>query len=222
MNTDKKGLWGILLKKEHRGLVKQIVMIGLLMVGSAFAQIDLSKLITGNQTSPEEIAAIHYGNEGKMIWIFYHAPSVTDSKTKEKRHIFNGAGALQADETIWRLGADYATVLHTDADLDIGGLAVPRGDYTLYVDLDKGKWKLIVNKQLMNARGTRPQWGIVDAKGTTTNDPAKEVGRADLTMGKPAALVETLKIALTRTDATHGRLEIAWENVTASAPFTVK
>jgi hypothetical protein len=74
----------------------------------------------------------------------------------------------------------------------------------------------------MNARGTRPQWGIVDAKGTTTNDPAKEVGRADLTMGKPAALVETLKIALTRTDATHGRLEIAWENVTASAPFTVK
>jgi hypothetical protein len=147
---------------------------------------------------------------------------VTDSKTKEKRHIFNGAGALQADETIWRLGADYATVLHTDADLDIGGLAVPKGDYTLYVDLDKGKWKLIVNKQLMNARGTRPQWGIVDAKGTTTNDPAKEVGRADLTMGKPAAPVETLKIALTRTDATHGRLEIAWENVTASAPFTVK
>jgi hypothetical protein len=48
------------------------------------------------------------------------------------------------------------------------------------------------------------------------------VGRAELTMGKPAAPVETLKIALTRTDATHGRLEIAWENVTASAPFTVK
>ena len=144
------------------------------MLGSALAQIDLSKLITGNQTSPEEIAAIHFGAEGKLIWIFYHAPSVRDPETKEKRHIFNGAGALQADGTIWRLGADYATVLHTDADLDIGGLAVPKGDYTLYIDLDKGNWKLIVNRQLMNARGTRPQWGIVDAKGATTDDPAKD------------------------------------------------
>ena len=99
---------------------------------------------------------------------------------------------------------------------------MPKGDYTLYIDLDKGKWKLIVNKQLMNARGTRPQWGIVDAKGTTTDDPAKEVGRTALTMGKPAAPVETLKIALTRTDDTHGKLDIAWENVTASVPFTVK
>ena len=109
-----------------------------------------------------------------------------------------------------------------DADLDIGGLAVPKGDYTLYIDLDKGNWKLIVDKQLTNARGTRPQWGIVDAKGATTNDPAKEEGRADLTMGKPAAPVETLKIGLTHTDATHGKLDIAWENVTASVPFTVK
>ncbi len=172
-------------------------MVGLLMtgmLGRALAQIDISKLITGNHDSPEAIAAVHFGAEGKMIRIFYHAPSVRDPKTKEKRHIFNGAGALQADGAIWRLGADYATVLHTDADLDIGGLAVPKGEYTLYIDLDKGNWKLIVNKQLMNARGTRPQWGIVDAKGATTDDPAKEVGRADLTMGKSAGPVETLKI----------------------------
>jgi hypothetical protein len=35
--------------------------------------------------------------------------------------------------------------------------------------------------------------------------------------------VETLKIALDHTgDTNRGKLEIAWENVTASAPFTVK
>src|SRR5215472_8675784 len=214
----------ILGKKEPRPYVKRIGVLGLLVTGmtsTALAQIDLSKLITGNQTSPEAIAAIHYGPEGKIIWIFYHAPSVRDPSTKEKRHIFNGSGALQPDGTIWRLGADFATILHTDADLDIGGLAVPKGEYTLYVDLDNGNWKLIVNKQLMNARGTRPQWGIANAKGDTTDDPAKEVGRAPLTMSKPATLVETLQIALRRTDGDHGKLEIAWENVTASVPFTV-
>ena len=41
-------------------------------------------------------------------------------------------------------------------------------------------------------------------------------------MGKPAAGVETLKIALTRTGDTQGKLEIAWENVTPTVPFTVK
>src|SRR5690242_493651 len=109
--------------------MKRLVMIGLLMtgiLGSAFAQIDLSKLITGNATSPEALTSARFGaQQPKMVWIFYHAPSMTDPKTKEKRHIFNGTGALQADGTVWRLGADYATVLHTDADLDINGLAVP-------------------------------------------------------------------------------------------------
>jgi hypothetical protein len=38
--------------------------------------------------------------------------------------------------------------LHTDADLDLGGLAVPKGDYTLYVNLaNPAAWELIVNKQ---------------------------------------------------------------------------
>lgn len=201
----------------------RIPAVGLLMTfvfGSALGQVDVSKLITGNQASPEAIAAIHYGPQGKLIWIFYHAPSMRG------RHIFNGAGAVQPEGTIWRLGADDATVLHTDADLDIGGLAVPKGEYTLYIDLDQGNWKLIVNKQLMDARGTRPQWGI-NRDGSTTDNPATELGRTALTMGKPASPVETLKIALTRTEpatasATHGKLDIAWENVTASVPFTVK
>ena len=57
---------------------------------------------------------------GKTIAIKYSAPSMRGRK------IFNGAGALQPDSTIWRAGANEATALHTDADLDIGGLAVPK------------------------------------------------------------------------------------------------
>ena len=79
--------------------------------------------------------------DGKTISIKYSAPSMRGRK------IFNGAGALQPDNTIWRAGANQATALHTDADLDIGGLAVPKGDYTLFVWLDPQQWKLVVNKQ---------------------------------------------------------------------------
>ena len=193
--------------------MKQIAIVLLLTATAALAQTDVSKLINGNQASPESIASIHYA-QGQIIWIFYHAPSA------KGRHIFNGAGALQPDGSVWRLGADNATILHTDADLDIGGLAVPKGEYTLYIDLDKGAWKLIVNKNLKDARG-RSIWGI-NMDGSTTDNPSAELGRVPMTMGKPPAPVETLKIALVRNGDKGGKIEIAWENVTASVPFTVK
>jgi hypothetical protein len=193
--------------------MRRIATVLLLTATAAFAQTDVSKLINGNQGSPESIAAIHYG-QGQVIWIFYHAPSV------KGRHVFNGAGALQPDGSVWRLGADNATLLHTDADLDIGGLAVPKGEYTLYVDLDKGAWKLIVNKTLKDTRG-RSIWGI-NMDGSTTDNASTELGRVAMTMGKPSAPVETLKIALVRNGNNGGKIDIAWENVTASVPFTVK
>jgi hypothetical protein len=179
---------------------------------TALAQVDKDKLKTGNKKSPNAETSVAVN--GKNIWIAYHAPSVSG------RTIFGGASALQPDDSVWRLGADYATVLHTDAALDLGGLSVPAGDYTLYVALGKGKWQLIVNKQLMNAAGTRNQWGI-NMDGTTTEDPAKDLGRVNMTMGKPPALVETLKIALTA-QGNKGKIDVAWEHVTASVPFTVK
>jgi hypothetical protein len=196
--------------------MKRIVICALLLGGmlTALAQVDKEKLKTGNKKSPNAETSVTVN--GKNLWIAYHAPSVNG------RTIFGGAKALQPDDSVWRLGADYVTVLHTDASLDLNGLAVPAGDYALYIFLDKGKWQLIVNKQVMNAAGTRIQWGIsMDGNDSTTDDPAKDLGRVAMTMGKPPALVETLKIALSAA-GDKGKIDVAWENVTASVPFTVK
>jgi hypothetical protein len=190
-------------------LLNALLLAGL--TGLATAQVKIEELKTGNTDSPNADTSVSIN--GKQIWIAYHAPSV------KGRKIFGGAGALQPDDSIWRLGADYATVLHTDADLDINGLAVPKGDYALYADLDKGKWKLIVNKTLM--KGTRHIWGI-NNDGSTTDDPATEVGRAAMTMGKPSAPVEKLKITLSQAGGAKGKILVEFENVTASVPFTMK
>jgi hypothetical protein len=192
--------------------VKQLVTYSLMagmILAAALAQgqgIDKKKLMTENAQSPGTETATTIG--GKQIWIYYHAPSV------RSRKIFNGAGALQPDESVWRLGADRATVLHTDANLDLNGLAVPAGDYSLYVALDKGQWELIVNKKT-------GQWGI-NMDGSTTDAPADELGRTKMTMSKPASPVETLKIDLAHTSGNRGKLNVEWENVAASVPFTVK
>ncbi len=193
--------------------MKRIVICSLLLGGMlpALAQVDKEKLkVPADAQSPYAETSVTVS--GKTLWIAYHAPSVRG------RVIFGSATALQPENTIWRLGANYVTILHTDAALDLGGLAVPAGDYALYAALDKGKWQLIVNKQIMN--GARYQWGI-NMDGSTTDTPANEVGRVAMTMGKPPALVETLKITLSAA-GNKGKIDVAWENVTASVPFTVK
>ncbi len=141
---------------------------------------------------------------GKSISIKYSAPSVRG------RQIFGDGGLLSKEKNypVWRAGANAATALHTDATLDIKGLTVPAGDYTLYVLVNVTPWQLIVNRQT-------GQWGL-------TYNQAQDLGRVPMDMGKPGGMVETLKYTLSGTGPNTGRLLLEWENVAASVPFTVK
>ena len=138
---------------------------------------------------------------GKTVNISYSAPSMRGRK------IF-GEGGLLAGTTIWRAGADDATCMHTDAPLDINGLAVPAGDYSLWVDLTGGKWQLIVNKET-------GQWG-------TNYNKAQDLGHVAMTMGKTPAPVEQFKMTLTKAGGNRGRLTLEWENTMASVNITAK
>jgi hypothetical protein len=181
------------------------LIIATAAIGVFGQQADKAKLMSPNAKSPPQEVTATIG--GKALWIVYHAPSARGRK------IFGGKDALQPDGTIWRLGADWATVLHTEGALDINGLAVPAGDYSLYVDLDEGKWQLIVNKQT-------GQWGI--KRGGSSLDPAQNVGKTALTMSKADAPVEQLKISLADSGGNKGQLKIEWENMVATAPLSVK
>jgi hypothetical protein len=144
---------------------------------------------------------------GKKIEIRYSSPAVNNRAGK----LFGKDGRIGQDPTypVWRAGANDATVLHTEGDLDLGGLAVPKGDYSLYVNLaNPGNWELIVNKQT-GQEGTE-----YDAK--------QDLGRVKMTMTKPPAMVEQLKYTLSSSGGNKGKLDLAWENVDASVNFTVK
>ena len=154
--------------------------------------------------SPPEIATVTIG--GKTISIKYNSPRV---KGREG-HIFTSAGLISHDPhyPVWRAGANPATTLHTDADLQIGDLNVAAGTYTLFVDIsDPAQWVLIVSK----ATG---EWGLA-------YDETQDLGRVKMMMAKPPALVEDLKYTLTNGVAGKGTLTLAWENVSASVHFRV-
>jgi hypothetical protein len=144
---------------------------------------------------------------GKTITIQYSSPRLRGRVGK----LFGKDGTIGGDATypIWRAGANAATKLHTDADLDIGGLAVPKGDYSLFVDLSNpDSWQLIVNKQT-------GQSGLA-------YDKTQDLGRVKMTMSRPPAPIENLKYTLTGLGGNKGKLTLEWENRIASVPITVR
>src|SRR5215467_10898489 len=141
--------------------------------------------------------------DGESITITYSSPSVRG------RQIFGDGGLVSRDSTypIWRAGADAATTLRTEADLDIAGLDVPAGIYTLYVLVDGSEsWKIINNQTGQNG---------------DFYDPRMDVGRVDMKMEKPSVPVERLKYTIT-TSANTGKLQLEWDNHIASVSFRGK
>ena len=175
-------------------------MKSLLICGAIVAAASLASAQSPAATESKTIG-------GKKIEIKYSSPRVNNRAGK----IFTKDGLISHDQTYpaWRAGANSATAFHTDADLNIGGLAVPKGDYTLFVDLaDPINWQLIVNKQT-------GQSGL-------DYDKSQDFGRVRMTMSVLKPPLENLKYTLTDAGGNKGKLELAWEYHAASVPFTVK
>ena len=136
--------------------------------------------------------------DGKSVHIDYHTPSM------HGRKIFGG---LVPYGKIWRAGANEATALHTDAELDLGGLKIPKGDYTLYVLPEPNQWKLVVSRQT-------GQWGTVYNEG-------QDLGRVEMKLSAAPGAVDTWKITLSQAGPHQGKLRMEWENTVAELPFTV-
>ncbi|MGE5571051.1 MAG: DUF2911 domain-containing protein [Rhodospirillales bacterium] len=96
---------------------------------------------------------------------------------------------------------------HTDSNLEVQGLAVPKGDYTLFVEPDANEWQLVFSKQ--------PK-----AQAAALN-PKMVLGRVPMDMKKNAAPAEALKVTLTSFGKVAGKLEVAWGNTIASVPFSL-
>ncbi|MGP8248042.1 MAG: DUF2911 domain-containing protein [Bryobacteraceae bacterium] len=167
------------------------------MLRSLFAVLGGAGLLFAQgYTSPAASTSVTI--DGKAIRIDYHAPSM------HGRKIFGG---LVPYGKVWRAGANQATAFHTDAEIDLGGLKIPKGDYTLFVYPESKQWKLIINKQA-------GQWGL-------EYHEDRDLARVAMNMSTTSAPVETWKITLSQAGPHEGKLRMEWENTVAELPFTV-
>ena len=173
----------------NRALISTVLAVAIASFG----------LAQPNTRTPGEAEAVI---AGKTIAVKYQAPAA------HGRTIFDGPDALLQPNTVWRAGVGNPTTLYTSAELNLGGLDVKPGQYTLYVLLDPKGWQLIVSKERgAAAKSYRKQ---------------QDLGRVAMTTTHPATPVETMKFSVKAAAGKTGTLQLAWADVAASVPFTVK
>lgn len=162
----------------------------LLMAVMAAAQQDKSK-----RPSPPATADVTL--KGKKITIDYSRPSLKGRKVGQE---------LAPYGKVWRTGANEATALTTETDLNIGGTKVPAGKYTIYSLPSDGTWKLIINKQT-------GQWG-------TEYHEDQDLARIDMKKSPLSQPVEQFTISFDKKSENTAELNLDWENTRVSV--TVK
>jgi hypothetical protein len=127
---------------------------------------------------------------GKAVSIDYGRPSL------KGRDMLGQAQVGQA----WRMGADAATSLKTEADLSFGSAAVPKGEYILTAT------KVAADQWHLNVLATADRAKVADIP---------------LTAGKLAAGAEMFTIVLTG-EKNAGELELQWGTTSLKTSFTGK
>jgi len=158
-----------------------LILFGILATSTVPAQ--------NARQSPAATATGHV--KGVTITIDYSSPAVRGRKIW---------GELVPYDKVWRAGANEATLITIDKDVQVEGKALPAGKYSLYAIPGEKEWTIIIN----SATG---QWGI-NRDGTTTEDPAKDVLRVIV---KPVNCPEFNERLIYMVDANG--FSLFWENL---------
>lgn len=170
------------------------VIVGVMLMAVAVAAQDAKKPDAKKRPSPAATADATLN--GKQVSIAYSQPSARGRKIM---------GGLVPYDKVWRTGANDATTLKTETDLNIGGTTVPAGTYTLYSLPSADGWKLIINKQI-------GQWG-------TEYHPEQDLARVDMKKESQNTPVETFVINF-EPKTNPNAIVMEWENTKLSVPIS--
>ncbi|RZK80651.1 MAG: DUF2911 domain-containing protein [Pedobacter sp.] len=123
--------------------------------------------------------------------------TITYSRPNTKgRKIFGG---LEPYGTVWRTGANSATMITLTEAVKIEGKELAAGTYGIFTIPGEKEWTLIINK------GAK-QWGAYEYK------ESEDVFRVAVKPTKTASKIETFTIQFADVYETTAKLQLMWEN----------
>ena len=128
--------------------------------------------------------------------------TVTIDYSRPSRRGRSLVGGLLPYDEVWRTGANAATQLSTTAPIELAGVSLQPGTYTLFTLPSRDGVALVIN-------GQSGQWG-------TQYDARRDIARRAMTVDSTPANVEQFTIRV------DGRLVMEWGTFRWSAPLRAK
>ncbi len=174
-------------------ILLSIIALGLFLYSAFVENIFESRL------SPKDTVEFKL-NDLKMK-VFYNRPY------KKGRDIFGG---LVPYNQVWRTGANEATTFETNQPLEVNGLALPAGKYTLWTVPKDSTWSVMFNSKQYS-------WGV-NAEMKPMWDPNYDVLNVEVPTQKLDHTVEQFTIAFDNS-TDNLSLTMAWDDVKVAVPL---
>lgn len=196
--VDRDGrIWGAVpLSGTQQFTVERVASVDIAALAASFAARDQQGQSLGQLSTRDTVRATV---AGATLWVDYGRPA------KRGRVIF-GSTVVPWGQ-VWRTGANAATQFRTDRDLELGGVRLPAGFYTLWTIPSPTGWKLLIN-------GQTGQWG-------TDHDAARDLFQLDMTLRTLPQPLERFTMSV-EPSGQGGILKLQWDTTEASLPFTVR
>ena len=174
-------------------IILSIIALALFLY-SAFVENIFEKRLSPKDTVKFEL------NDLKLK-VFYNRPF------KKNREIF---GALVPYNQVWRTGANEATTFETNQNLEVNGMPLAAGEYTLWTVPKDSVWTVIFNSKQYS-------WGV-NAEMKPMWDPNYDVLNIEVPVQQLNNTVEQFTIAFDNsTDNLF--LTMAWDDVKVAVPL---
>ncbi|WJJ95158.1 DUF2911 domain-containing protein [Algibacter luteus] len=179
-------------------LKNTLILLSILALGLFLYSVFVENIFA-KRLSPKD--TVEFKLNDLKLEVFYNRPS------KKDREIF---GALVPYNQVWRTGANEATTFETNKPLEIKGVNIPAGKYTLWTVPKDSTWTVIFNSKQYS-------WGV-NAQMQPMWDPNYDVLNIEVPVEKLDNTVEQFTIAFDNsTDKLY--LTMAWDDVKVAVPL---
>jgi hypothetical protein len=109
---------------------------------------------------------------------------------------------------LWRTGANEPTTLHVTAPVEVAGIPLEPGAYSLYTRPGETTWEVFLNTSV-------DRWGVPSNEEVRSH----EIGSAELPRERPASHVETMTFTFEEASGDSASLILEWEHFRVTIPI---
>jgi len=182
-------------------LKRTLILLSIIALG-LFLYSYFVENIFSSRLSPKD--TVEFKLNDLELKVFYNRPF------KKNREIF---GALVPYNQVWRTGANEATTFETNKALNINGMTLPEGKYTLWTVPNDTVWNVIFNSKQYS-------WGV-DTEMKPMWDPNYDALNIEVPAHELNKSVEQFTIAFDNSTDDLA-LTMAWDDVKVAVPLEVK